>query len=603
MKKRHHGEIRRSQLVRTFGPGAMVDLPNHSVVVSGLDSWFPASAMPAIVEERLSLKVASVLGHARPVPLKGPPVVSDDERMPATGVPAFQFPEWFVVQVSARRRPLVHHDSLDAKSGKYVVEGKKVPAVPVRFVRACVRGHLSDIDWRGFIHKYRGECARPIWMEERGSSGDLADVVVGCDCGEERSMVQATRLGPENLGECNGRRPWLGRHGGETCSGEGGKKQLSRLLVRSASHAYFPQLLSVISLPDRGSVVRDAVAKVWENFLSLVEEAGELVKERKRPAVKAALEGLTDEEVWAEIQRRRTGGPAKAEKIKEVELATLLSVKEKLGEDFHGGHDFLARRLPPDESAGPMAAIERVVLVDRLREVTAQVGFTRFEAQAADIDGELSLDVRSAPLAAEVKWVPAVENRGEGVFLALDPARVAAWLERPGVKERGGQLALGFDRWKAAHRKPAMPFPGLPYVLLHSLSHLLLTAVSLDCGYATSSIRERIYVGEGAFGLLLYTSSPDAEGTLGGLVEVGRNLGRHLRRALELGRLCSNDPVCAMHRPDSGHEERFLAGAACHGCLLVPEPSCENRNDFLDRALVVPTVLGGGAAFFGEEPS
>lgn len=599
MPRRHHGEIRRSQLVRTFGPGAMVDLPNHSVVVSGLDSWFPAGAMPAIVEERLSLKVASVLGHGKPVPLKGPPVVADDERMPATGVPAFQFPEWFVVQVRAKRRPLVHLDALE--KGKYLVDGKKVPAVPVRFVAACVLGHLSDVDWRGFIHMYRGDCLRPIWMEERGSSGDLADVIVGCECGAERSMAQATRRGAENLGECGGKRPWLGKNGGERCGGENGKRQLARLLVRSASDAYFPQVLSVISLPDRGSVVRDAVAKVWENFLDFVEEPGELTKERKKPAVKAALEGLTDEEVWAEIQRRKSGAPAKAEKIKEVELATLLSVKEKLGDEFHGGHDFLARRLPLESPSGPMRAIERVVLVDRLREVTAQVGFTRFEAQTADIDGELSLDVRSAPLAAEVKWVPAVENRGEGVFLALDPERVAAWLEKPGVKERGKQLALGFERWKAAHKKPAMPFPGLPYVLLHSLSHLLLTAVSLDCGYATSSIRERIYVGEGAFGLLLYTSSPDAEGTLGGLVEVGRNLSRHLGRALELARLCGSDPVCAGHRPDSGHEERFLAGAACHGCLLVSEPSCENRNDFLDRALVVPTVLGGGAEFFAED--
>lgn len=596
MKKRHHGEIRRSQVVRTFGPGAMVDLPNHSVVVSGLDSWFPASEMPAIVEERLSLKVAAALGHARPVPLKGPPVVSDDERTPATGVPAFQFPEWFVVQVNAKRRPLVHLESLD--KGKYEVDRKKVPAIPVRFVQACVLGHLSDIDWRGFIHVYRGDCSRPIWMEERGSSGDLADVVAGCDCGAERSMAQAARRGAENLGTCPGKRPWLGKFGGEKCGGRGGKLELARLLVRSASDAYFPQVLSVISLPDRGTAVRDAVAKVWENFLSLVEEAGELAKERRRPAVKAALEGLTDEEVWAEVERRKTGAPAKAEKIKEVELATLLSVKEKLGDDFHGGHDFLARRLALEAPSGPMRAIERVVLVDRLREVTAQVGFTRFEAQTADIDGELALDVRTAPLAAEVKWVPAVENRGEGVFVALDAARVGAWLERPGVRERGSQLARGFERWKGAHQKPGMPFPGLPYVLLHSLSHLLLTAVSLDCGYATSSVRERIYAGDGAYGLLLYTSSPDAEGTLGGLVEVGRNLGRHLGQALELAKLCSNDPVCAMHRPDGGHEERFLVGSACHGCLLVPEPSCENRNDFLDRALVVPTVLGGDAAFF-----
>ena len=169
------------------------------------------------------------------------------------------------------------------------------------------------------------------------------------------------------------------------------------------------------------------------------------------------------------------------------------------------------------------------------------------------------------------------------------------------MQERERQLAGGFEAWKTVHKKPNAEFPGLPYILLHSLSHLLLTAVSLDCGYATSSIRERIYVGDDAYGILLYTSSPDAEGTLGGLIDVGRRLELHLRRALEMARLCSNDPVCAMHRPNSSQEERFLSGSACHGCLLISEPSCENRNDFLDRALVVPTVLGPGPEFFGED--
>ncbi|MBK9090174.1 MAG: DUF1998 domain-containing protein [Holophagales bacterium] len=577
----------------------MVDLPNHSVVVSGLDYWFPQAEMPAIVEERLSAKVAAVLNRAKPVPLKGPPIADDDERKTPTGVPAFQFPEWFVVQVKRKRRPLVHLESLT--KGRYEVDGKKVPAIPVRFVQACVLGHLSDIDWHGFIHQYRGDCARQIWMEERGSSGDLADVIVGCDCGQERSMAQATRRGAENLGACLGKRPWLGKYAGEKCGGEGGKLQLSRLLIRSASDAYFSQVLSVISLPDRGSLVRDAVAKLWEDFLSLVESREDLAKERKRPSVKAALDGLSDDEVFAEIERRRTGGPLPNQKIKELELATLLSVKEKLGEEFHGGADFLARRIPIRRETGPLRAIDRVVLVDRLREVSAQVGFTRFEAQAADIDGELSLDVRSAPLASEVKWVPAVENRGEGIFLTLDPSRVSAWRKRPEVQVREKELAGGFEAWKTVHKKPNAEFPGLPYILLHSLSHLLLTAVSLDCGYATSSIRERIYAGDDAHGILLYTSSPDAEGTLGGLIDVGRRLDLHLRRALEMARLCSNDPVCAMHRPNSSQEERFLSGSACHGCLLISEPSCENRNDFLDRALVVPTVLGPGPEFFGEE--
>jgi hypothetical protein len=136
--------------------------------------------------------------------------------------------------------------------------------------------------------------------------------------------------------------------------------------------------------------------------------------------------------------------------------------------------------------------------------------------------------------------------------------------------------------------------------MLQSLAHLLITTLALDCGYSASAIRERIYAGESGYGILLYTGTPGTEGSLGGLVEMGKHIGRHLQRALELGRLCSNDPVCAQHNPADPHEERFLHGAACHGCLLIAETSCERRNELLDRALVVPTVATPGAAFFGE---
>jgi hypothetical protein len=144
-------------------------------------------------------------------------------------------------------------------------------------------------------------------------------------------------------------------------------------------------------------------------------------------------------------------------------------------------------------------------------------------------------------------------------------------------------------------------FFGLPYNLLHSLSHLLITTVSLECGYPASSIRERIYTGSYGDGILLYTGTPDAEGTMGGLVQAGRQIARHLKAAIDLGRLCSNDPVCAQHAPENQHECRFLHGAACHGCLLIAETSCEQHNDFLDRALVLSMVDSNGAEFFGQD--
>jgi len=133
-----------------------------------------------------------------------------------------------------------------------------------------------------------------------------------------------------------------------------------------------------------------------------------------------------------------------------------------------------------------------------------------------------------------------------------------------------------------------------------TFSHLLLQSLAMRCGYPASSIRERIYVDTagGRYGLMLYTASPDAEGTLGGLVGQARDIEAHLAVGLRSGGLCSNDPVCAQHTPGEGFEGRSLHGAACHGCSLIAETSCEMRNDYLDRALVGPTLAGAGAAFF-----
>ena len=136
--------------------------------------------------------------------------------------------------------------------------------------------------------------------------------------------------------------------------------------------------------------------------------------------------------------------------------------------------------------------------------------------------------------------------------------------------------------------------------MLHTLSHVLIQSLSMRCGYPASSIRERIYVDADArrYGILLYTGSPDAEGTLGGLVQEARNLEDHLANALRLSSLCSNDPICAQHTPGESMEKRWLHGAACHGCALVAETSCEMRNDYLDRALLVPVLGIPDAAFF-----
>ena len=596
MSEKGHGQLRRSQVITTFGPGALIDLPNDSAIVGGLDTWGPESGLERIDEPRLSAKLM-VMTRVNDPALYAPPPEPDHRQDKQRGIGGWRFPEWCIVQEvnpgsgpgsSSRSRRMVSRTHLDR--GKY----DKQPVVATRFVRACTKGHVDDIDWRRFVHRGDDSCLRQLWLDERGTSGDLAEQIVRCECGTSRRMSDAVDLGEFPLGTCSGGRPWLGRNTAEPCN------EPSRLLIRTASNAWFPQVVSVLSLPERGSEVDQAVTELWSH-LEIVSDAAQLGFVRKYPQVADRLARFSDEEVLKAIAARRSGGPAGDRPIKHTELEVLLGVPEGFDDDIPVDPDFHARRLPESvwRHDRRFDAVEAVIQVHRLREVLALAGFTRLEPVMPNVDGEYDSDVERADIALEPSWFPAVENRGEGILVQLRSAAVLDWLQRDAVKARMSHLIAGHNAW-AARRKGDRPYPGGPYVLLHTLAHLLIQSLALRCGYPAASIRERIFADhtQARFALLLYTASPDAEGTLGGLVQEARRIEQHLRHAFSTAELCSNDPVCAEHVPGHSMEERWLHGAACHGCVLIAETSCEMRNEYLDRALVVPGLALAGAAFF-----
>ena len=596
MSRRAHGQVRLGQVITTYGPGALIDLPRHSAIVGGLDTWPKIGDLEEILEPRLTRKLQMMTGVIAPR-LYAPPPVENDPREPSKGIGVWRFPEWFVVQEAGgeereRSRRLIHRKALDSKGG---FDGRAV--VATRFVRACPKGHVDDLDWQRFVHGIEDNCRRQLWLDERGTSGDLADLVVRCECGKSRSLYEATQLEMNPLGTCRGARPWLGRNTNEDCN------LFSRLLIRTASNAYFPQVISVLSLPDRGNAVETAVRELWDD-LQIVDDAGDLALLKKKPKIAERLAQFSNDEVLAAIRETRDG-KTEEKPVKQVELDALLAAPEGFGDDVPVDQNFHARRLPDHawRLSKRSDGIEAVVQLHRLREVLALIGFTRFEAVTPDINGEYETDVERAQIALEPSWFPAVENRGEGIFVQLRAADVMGWLARPSVKDRIDALANGHQQWMK-DRKSQRLFPGGPYVLLHTLSHLLIQSLAMRCGYPASSIRERIYADIAAqrFGILLYTGSPDAEGTLGGLVQQARHIEDHLVQALRMSALCSNDPVCAQHIPGKSMENRWLHGAACHGCALVAETSCEMRNDYLDRALVVPVLGVPDVAFFQAVP-
>jgi hypothetical protein len=421
---------------------------------------------------------------------------------------------------------------------------------------------------------------------------------------------------PRRLGPCPGERPWIGDRDSTACNASEGL----RLLTRSATNTYFPQVARVLSLPQRV----DELARRIETFWSVLEQCKSLedvsAARRFNPPLRASLQEYPDDVVFNRLQSMNVSSTQvdapEDPRIAEFQLLAsgvpLIGVAEP-GANLHA--ETLDRTIWDPDRDPVASGIKSLVAVHRLREVACLYGFTRFEPAplATDDLEDVGLAVSGAPLGQTPDWLPAVEQFGEGFFLQFAPEALASWLSQPGLLERAGQLQAGATAWINRKRaggekvsENSFRERGRPeYILAHSLAHALMSEVALDCGYPASALKERLYVpprlpGQPTqCGLLIYTAADGNQGTLGGLVEVTRRFVRLLKSALERERLCSGDPVCADHNPAIAHDDRTLHGAACHGCLLVAETSCEARNLFLDRALIVDTVNQAKASFFG----
>lgn len=608
------GELRPSQLLHTYGVGAVADLPNLSVMVLGLDEW-DFDRTRVIPEERLLRAVRSKLGP-QVRNLCYPPYVPEDVHDIAgawtrVGVPVSVFPGWLRC-TDNRCNQLAPADSglftlLENRHSpdktRYVHGcrgngGNRPTAVPARFVLACPAGHLDDFPWMYFVHRGAPHGTdHTLKLVERGTTGEAASIFVQCSCTvKDRSMAEAIgERGRQVLPACRGRHPHLGSF--EACA------EQTRTMALGATNGWFAMQLRVFSVPRANEAVDSAVAEHWRGLrvlAALPADAARLVLPTQ--TMWPQLESFGADKVLAAIARRRDAeANADGEPDDALDIATP-EWNAFTGPDLeHPDFSTSEEPVPPDDRGW----LSHVRLIKRLREVSALYGFSRIDAPEWGIatGGGASVETNRAPLSVSAPtWVPCSETRGEGIFLRFDEASIAAWEESADVKRREETLIRANRRW-CELRNAELNWPGARYVLLHTLAHVLIREFALECGYGAAGIAERIYARSGEnpmAGILLYTAAPDSEGTLGGLVELGKRerLGALIGQALDAARLCGSDPLCSDHNPVLHGR---LHGAACHACLFAAETTCERGNHYLDRELLVETFSGRPGAFFGGQ--
>ncbi|MCW5643001.1 MAG: DUF1998 domain-containing protein [Rhodoferax sp.] len=597
------GTVRRSQLITTYGIGAIIDLEAGSFMPSGLEDWAHATrfASLSISEPRLQTQLKVTHFRAAPILELIPNSFGKVDSRKTT--PAVRFPEWH--ECPKCHRLGVEEAPFEAKGNRLRCVGCNVLVNPVRFVVACRRGHISDFPWSWWAHRNHpdGMCDRPtLFLRSHGSSAALSDLYVECvACKGTRSSL-GDAFGAktfEGKRSCTGARPWL--HDREGCD------EIPRAIQRGASNVHFAVVASALSIPPASQPAFQAVEELMQVLRHIPEST-------RMDALDgfAAERGFDPGELRAAYEAtqavqsgdgRYTDAVSRAEEYRA--LCTTTQDDPQAGYVPHFQND-----VRPAE--GAMSRwFDLVGAVSRLREVRALAGFSRIEPYP--VAGERILDAIAdghvSPLAADPApdWLPAAEIRGEGIFLRFRNDRIEQWLQRnPALAGRAAVL----DRVSAAvaaRRGYARDYVITPRLLLvHSFSHALIRQLSLDCGYSASSLRERLYVSEpldGApamSGLLVYTGSPDSDGSLGGLVRMSDQalLEQVILRTVAGAGWCGSDPVCLETDPAQAGER--ISGAACHSCLLLPETACEKFNRELDRTMLVGSHDGTWTGYFSD---
>lgn len=585
MSSRVRREIRRSSTAGAAGVGAVIDVGSESFVIPGTGQWNLRLLQP-IEMPRLSGRLGRVL--------KGP----TDE---GAELKVHRFPKALFCErcrrIEERWSPALESED---KGPVCPVAGCGGRMVPMRFVAACPRGHLDDVDWRFWAHtggspscgRGPGNLLFDVDESGRGAAG-LGSLRIRCRCGSSRSLEDLGNTGlVKSVFRCTGRHPWA--YGREQCDAD------VVVLQRGATNLHYPSALSALDIPalegrDDGAAAFAAQVRGHQRFGKLVGHvragpASEELAQTFAELIGAQIGCSTTivlEVARADIEGRDLETPGRPPGPPEgVDQAMLLqeewqTMQAALDAGALSSATFEAVREPLAAGAPVWLrdAVSGVLLLRRLREVRAYLGFQRVTPGSGDTTVPPDAGGPQQP------WLPAAEVFGEGILIAFDATRLAAWAAALPAREREGLEALEAHRideefWFLPEVKPVT-------VLLHTLSHLLLRRLTFECGYSSSSLRERLYVSpEGTHAaVMIYTADGDSEGSLGGLVRQGRSdrLVDSVMEAIDAGRWCSSDPVC---EETAGQGLGGFNRAACHACSLVAETSCTWANTLLDRRLL-----------------
>lgn len=588
--------IRRSQFITTYGPGAIIEGRRGPRVIPSLDVGLGIYFSQEILEEFEipDIRMTYLVGGARifSLPTNAALKKNDSWHIYKTK----EFPVWRIcANWKKHRNPdsiLYEGNNVDSKCPVCGEIGE-----PVRFILACADGHMDDIPWNIFVHEKEKGTSCKGWFYWKGGGSSVKSIEIECPtCDQKITVGDVYR---KNM-RCTGRLPereFSGAYRPRKCGGH------MKVIQRQATNLRIPEVLTLLTIPKYDTTMARIIqGKTVLNLIENLEDAGVLDEENFIKGIYKKLErdALLKETVecisrymskhsWKDFLNLYQGINPKSREDKceyrDMLIEEFRSLKDASESGFTSDNkNFSIRRLREYTLSLPNSKMTlKIAGIDVLRTVTVQRGYRRMPNLKVENHPECNslvpIDVK-VPSSGE-KWLPGFESIGEGIFITASKnpdirlAPISCDVKREEKDSKTGGLFIGIDV-----KNPL-------FIWWHTLSHALIRTLSLYSGYSSSSLKERVYlddseeVNEG--GILIYTTMSGNDGGMGGLTGTIPNFEEILSITMESIILCSNDPLCIEQRIN----EKNCNGSACHSCLLVSETSCEHRNMWLDRHMVL----------------
>ena len=571
------GDIRKTQMITTFGVGSIVDFKDDTVIIASTDDW---DYNPNDIEEVESRKIfnenLSVITEAEYF-LMPRTTQSTNSFSKGKNITSYVFPEKLHC---SRCGNIYDFRELDIKDRHRCPQCRNNLNAS-RFIVVCTRGHMDDFPYDWWVHNGKscpsGAKSPRIKMINIYNRTDIDSLRLECtECKATRSMVQVFSENALSEFQCTCKHPHFKDPYARV---QYGCHDKMRARLRSASGVYFPITKAALLIPPWSKKVVNCIQKNY-GLLKAVEE------DKIVYAIRQVIhdKNVTDEEImrsWNAVKISMEQKRKRSElSVYEDEYA-ILSKDENANEDnFSSYTSSIPERYRP--------FFEQLAVVDRLTVTQAFTGFTRITRNEAN-----SVAISQYPK----PWLPAVELTGEGIFIRFNKEKVTQWRNANSSRYRRMKKAMEDSKFTLEAFSET-------YVMLHTFAHLFIREISNICGYSAASIREKIYSEISdkdevkMCGVLIFVSSSDSDSSLGGLISVADNedvFEKIMDSMLDRASWCSGDPLC-ISSMKQGYKN--LNYAACHDCTLLPETSCERFNCFLDRASIVGLPDNPDLGFF-----